>query len=497
MKQKAQDYFDRKIAAFSDADVRVFDRITPSLAAVKSVHITGVCGTATASLGSLFLDAGITVTGSDTACYPPMSTILADLAIDVMPFGIKNLEGKDAVIVANMCAPGNEEAAYCRETGVPTLSMSEAIHDFFIRDKNSVVIAGTHGKTTTTGICVHVFESAKREPSFLVGGVMKNTGSSARYNADSKHFIIEGDEYDTAYFDKSPKFLHYNPRTVVVTSVELDHVDIYSDIEDYRNSFRFLIEEVSEKGHIFVCGETEGSKSLFEEYREHTNISLYGFDPSYNLCIKNIRTKPTGQEFEVFHQGVSMGDFFLPMFGSYNALNALAVIGVSLFEGLTVEEIKEGLTTFTGMKRRQEIYGEKNGITVIDDFAHHPTAALETLKGIRQHYPDRRIIALFEPRSNSSRSKLFEEEYTESFTPADMVVFSVPKPKDGYNPPEFMDTDLVIRTITEQGKEAYGVYNALEAVELLAGKMKSGDVVVVMSNGSFDGVHEKLLEAIK
>lgn len=496
MKQKAQDYFDRKIAAFPDADVRVFDRVMPSLAGVKSVHITGVCGTATASLGSLFLDAGISVTGSDAACYPPMSTILQDLGIEVLPFGVGNLEGKDAVIVANLCSPMNEEAAYCRVTGVPTLSMSEAVRDFFIRGKNSVVIAGTHGKTTTTGMCVHVFESAGRKPSFLVGGVMKNTGSSSHYDADSKHFIIEGDEYDTAYFDKSPKFLRYKPRAAVVTSVELDHVDIYSGVEDYRNSFRFLIEEVPEDGRVFVCGETEGSKSLAGEYAGSANISLYGFDPSYDLSIRNIRTTDRGQEFEAVSKGVSLGDFFLPMFGSYNALNALAVIGVGLFEGLTADEIREGLRTFSGMKRRQEVYGEKNGITVIDDFAHHPTAVEETLKGIREHYPDRRIVALFEPRSNSSRSKLFEDEYARSFAAADMVVFSVPKPKDGYNPPEFMDIGVVVGAIASGGKEAYCVYDALEAVDLLRGKMASGDVIVVMSNGSFDGVHQKLLDAI-
>lgn len=496
MKQKAKEYFNKKITAFPDADIRVFERATPNLMDVKSVHITGVCGTATASLGLLFLDAGITVTGSDSACYPPMNTILEDLGIEVLPFDIKNLQGKDAVIVANMCSPKNEEATYCRETHIPTLSMSEAIRDFFIKDKNSIVIAGTHGKTTTTGMAIHVFESAQQNPSFLVGGVMKNTELSSRYYPESKHFIIEGDEYDTAYFDKSPKFLHYKPRTVVITSVELDHVDIYSGIEDYRNSFRFLIEEIPEQGHIFICAETEGSRSLADEFPGNKNISRYGFDSSYDLYIKNIRTNEKGQEFEVFHKNVSLGDFFLPMFGSYNALNALAVIGVGLFEGLTIDSIKKGLETFSGMKRRQEIYGEKNGITIIDDFAHHPTAVLETLKGIREHYPHRRIIALFEPRSNSSRSKLFESEYAKSFTSVDVVIFSIPKAKEGYNPEQFMDVDVVINEIKLLGNEAHVVQNADEAVEFLSERITIGDVVVIMSNGSFDGVHQKLLDVI-
>ncbi len=490
-----QNYFNNKIKQLANPEMRIFERNNKPVLPLKTVHITGVCGTATASLAKLFQDQGITVTGSDQACYPPMCDVLDDMKITVLPFDAKNVNGTDLVIIGNMCPPNNVEAAYCRENNIPHMSMSEAIREFCIRDKQSIVVTGTHGKTTTTGIAIHTFTELHTNPSYLVGGVQQSTGESAHYT-DGDLFIIEGDEYDTAYFDKSPKFLHYRPHFVIITSLELDHIDIYKNLEDYTNSFRFLIETTNTDGVLVMCVDDPGVRALYHEYQNDSRIITYGISGDAMVQMKNIVTTTTGESAEIIWQGESQGVLEIPMFGAYNLSNAVAVYCIARNNGFTHEQIANAMKNFKGMKRRQEIFGEKNGITVIDDFAHHPTAVEKTLRGLRERFGDRRLIALFEPRSNSSRSKLFEQEYMQSFDAADMIVFSTPKPKDGYNPDEFMDIDLVINSLQKSGKDAHGVYNADEAVELLAPLLQRGDVVAVMSNGSFDGVHQKLLDRI-
>lgn len=496
LSSRVKEYFTKKINSLPGAELRVFERNTDiTKDTIKKVHITGVCGTATASLAKLFLDQGITVTGSDQACYPPMSNVLEEMKIKVMSFDIENVKNADLVIIANMCPANNIEATYCRENNIIHMSMSEAIREFCIEDKQSIVVTGTHGKTTTTGMAIHVFKSLGTDPSFLVGGVQQSSGESAYYNLKSNYFIIEGDEYDTAYFDKTPKFVHYKPYYVIITSLELDHIDIYKDFEDYLNSFRFLIEATDPNGIIVMCIDDAGVRKLYEEYKSDSRIITYGTSDDATFSLKNIITTDSGEKAELTEKGNSIGNISIPMFGVYNLLNALAVYVVAITAGFAHDPIVHGLETFQGMKRRQEIFGEKNGITVIDDFAHHPTAVEKTLHGLRERFLDRRMIALFEPRSNSSRSKIFEDEYMKSFNDADMVVFSTPKPKDGYNPDEFMDINLVIGSLKKHGKEAYGVSNADEAVELLKPLVKFGDVIVVMSNGSFDGAHQKLLDS--
>jgi UDP-N-acetylmuramate: L-alanyl-gamma-D-glutamyl-meso-diaminopimelate ligase len=372
--------------------------------------------------------------------------------------------------------------------------MSEAIREFAIRDKKSIVITGTHGKTTTTGICIHMLEQLGLHPSFLVGGVQQSSGESALYSADSNYFAIEGDEYDTAYFDKSPKFLHYKPFYTIITSLELDHIDIYADFEDYLNSFRFLIEATDDNGVIVMCVDDAGVRKLYDEHKNDPRIITYGISDDAMIRVSNIKTDSNGEIGDIYINNEQVSTLAFPMFGEYNLLNAVAVYAVGRAIGVESENITKALSNFHGMKRRQEVFGIKNGITVIDDFAHHPTAVDKTLRGIKQRYPNNRIIALFEPRSNSSRSKIFETEYPESFSAADMVVFSTPKEKEGYNPAEFMDIESVISRLHNLGKESYAVNHADQAVELLKPIVQSGDVVVVMSNGSFDGVHQKLLD---
>lgn len=491
---------------------------------IKKIHITGVCGKATSSLAGLFAEEGYEVSGSDTGCYPPASDLIERLNIKFYEgFSEDNVKDKDLTIVANMFGPdSNPEVSYVREKNLPQLSMSEAIAEFFIRDKTSIVICGTHGKTTTTGLCAHVFLSAGRNPGFLVGGVavptldgitetsfssgivkdkLQNT-SDAFILPESKHFIIEGDEYDTAYFDKSPKFLHYKPKVAVVTSLEFDHADIYSDFNEYKKSFVFLAEEmVSAKdgGLLVLNGDSDEVRSL-TTYTS-ADVLYYGFKDGNDVTAKDIVVDDKGQSFTLVYKGEEMGKLNIKLFGKYNLANTLAVIAVSLHQGLSFDEIKNGLATFNGMKRRQEIRAVVNGITVIDDFAHHPTAVRETLGGIREHFPNNRIFAIFEPRSNTSRKKMFESDYGNAFSKVDGLVLSMPELRHNDNPADFIDGNVVVETSKSVAlnKDFYAicVKNGHEAIEKIAAKAMPGDVLVIMSNGSFDGIHEKLIAVLE
>lgn len=488
---------------------------------IKKVHITGVCGKATSSLAGLFAEEGYEVSGSDIGCYPPASDLIERLNIKFYEgFSEDNVKDKDLTIVANMFGPdSNPEVSYVRENNLPQLSMSEAIAEFFIKDKTSIVICGTHGKTTTTGLCAHVFLNAGRNPGFLVGGVAVPTSNGITETSfsagikdkngtlpESKHFIIEGDEYDTAYFDKAPKFLHYKPKVVVVTSLEFDHADIYSDFDEYKKSFVFLAEEVApvtEGGLLVLNGDSDEVRNLAGHTK--ANVLYYGFGDTNDVTAKDVVVDAKGQSFTLVYKGDSLGEMNIQLFGKYNLANTLAVIAVSLHQGLSFDEIKNGLATFNGMKRRQEIRAVVNGITVIDDFAHHPTAVRETLGGIREHFPSNRIFAIFEPRSNTSRKKMFEQDYGNAFSKVDGLVLSMPELRHNDNPADFIDGNVVVETATQIGistalnKDFYAVCvkNGHEAIEKIAAKAMPGDVLVIMSNGSFDGIHEKLISVLE
>lgn len=488
---------------------------------IKKVHIIGVCGKATSSLAGLFAEEGYEVSGSDIGCYPPASDLIERLNIKFYEgFSEDNVKDKDLTIVANMFGPdSNPEVSYVRENNLPQLSMSEAIAEFFIKDKTSIVICGTHGKTTTTGLCAHVFLNAGRNPGFLVGGVAVPTSSGITETSfsagvkdkngtlsESKHFIIEGDEYDTAYFDKAPKFLHYKSKVAVVTSLEFDHADIYSDFDEYKKSFVFLAEEVAhatEGGLLVLNGDSDEVRNLAGHTK--ANVLYYGFGDTNDVTAKDVVVDAKGQSFNLVYKGDSLGEINIRLFGKYNLANTLAVITVSLHQGLSFDEIKKGLATFNGMKRRQEIRAVVNGITVIDDFAHHPTAVRETLGGIREHFPSNRIFAIFEPRSNTSRKKMFEQDYGNAFSKVDGLVLSMPELRHNDNPADFIDGNVVVETATQIGinnalnKDFYAVCvkNGHEAIEKIAAKATPGDVLVIMSNGSFDGIHEKLISVLE
>lgn len=515
MKENAKKYFDQKIEKMNDADKRLFIRseITEEkIKDIKKIHLTGVCGTAMGSLAGLLVQAGYEVSGSDTSCYPPMSDMISTLGIKFCEgFSEENIKDKDITIVANMFGPDNIEAKFVRENNLPHLSMAEAINKFFIKDRTSIVISGTHGKTTTTGMCAHVFTSAGKNPGFLVGGVMvKSDGGPGvvsfnfgfeninKTNAEknfSKHFIIEGDEYDTSYFDKAPKFLHYSPKIAVVTSLEFDHADIYTDLNDYRQSFIFLAESMPEDGLLILNSDWAEVKALANYTK--AKVLFYGLESGNNITAENISIDETGQHFDLIVSGNNLGRLTIKLFGKYNLVNALSVCAMGLNESLSFEQIKKGLETFNGMKRRQEIISEEKNITIIDDFAHHPTAVRETLLGIRDRFKNRRIITLFEPRSVTSRKKLFEKDYGNSFLSSNILFLSMPALRVVDNPEDFINGDTVVSEVNKNGTKAFCVKNSEEVLKLLMPELKPGDVVVIMSNGSFDGIHKKIIKSLK
>lgn len=494
-----ESYYIAKRDALPYSNERGYARVSIDsieIESVKTAHIIGVCGTAMASLARLLIEKGIAVTGSDQACYPPMSGVLQDLGIIALPFDIQNIENKDLIIVGNMCSPVNIEAAYCRDNAIPYFSLGEVLGAMCIGNKKSIVIAGTHGKTTTTSIAISALTHAGYNPSYLVGGVMKESGKSAHYESDSEFFIIEGDEYDTAYFDKRPKFLHYRPFVTVITSLELDHIDIYKDFEDYEQAFKFLIEATDPKGVVIACIDDVHVKKLVEKMKgADVQILTYGKDSEADMKVLEIETTKEGQQVTCLYQNQTES-FSIRLFGEYNALNSVAVYAAAIFLNLSIEKVKESFASFEGVKRRQEIYGIKNNITIIDDFAHHPTAVSKTLKGLRERFPNSNIRAIFEPRSNSSRAKIFEEEYAHAFSDANQVYISTPKRKEGYNAEEFMDVAYVAKTIEAQGIPCHSFFDADEIVAFIKNEVHPGDILVVMSNGDFNGIHQKLLNIL-
>ncbi len=496
MLPEAEKYYGEKLKALADADIRSARRNEPEdIYEIKKVHLTGVCGTAMGSLAGLFQEAGYEISGSDEKCYPPMSDFIKDNHIKFYEgFSGDNVLDKDLSITANMFGPENVEAIAVRNNFLPQLSMASAINKFFIKDKKSLVVCGTHGKTTTTGLLEHVFTVCGRDPGYLVGGIP--VGSEKSFHVGGgEHFIIEGDEYDTSYFDKSPKFLHYNPYMAIVTSIELDHVDIYKDLEDYKQAFRFLAQIVNPKGALILCAENPNALELVNFTK--AEVVTYGFDESANIYAKNIENDESGQSADIYMNKVLLGRITTPLFGKYNLLNTLSVIVVALREGIDFSDITHALKNFRGMKRRQEIIGTVGGVTVIDDFAHHPTAVRETLSGIRERFQGKRIVVFFEPRSVTSRRKIFEHEYGNSFIDADVVFLSTPALRIVDDPKDFIDPNIVAGLVRDGGKQVCALNNADEVLEKALPILRPDDVVVVMSNSSFDGIHKKLLEKLK
>ena len=486
----------KKLSELPDARLRIFERPAPP-EEIEQVYLIGVCGTGMGSLGGLLQQRGYRVRGSDEKCYPPMSTRIQEMGIELLEgFDPAHLNpAPDLVIVGNACTPVHPEAAYARERALPQLSLPEAIAHFFLRDRRSLVVAGTHGKTTTTGMLVHVLRSAGLDPGFLVGGVMVNGNVS--YDVGSgRHFVVEGDEYDSAYYDKRPKMMHYQPTTAIITSMEFDHADIYDSWDDYRDAFREFVGLVSSDNLLVINGDDPEVRDLANYTDARIQyLGLEGGDD--DVTATDVVQVSGGQTFTLMLDGRPLTEIFLPMSGRHNLLNALAVCAVALEEGVTPEQIARGFASFAGMRRRQEVRGDVAGVIVVDDFAHHPTAVRETIRAVATRWPDRRVIAVFEPRSNSSRRKVFEEPYSESFDAAAEVFISSPPIRHNDQADSLLDATRVVAMIERRGVPATAHPDADSALPSLLDALRPGDVALIMSNGSFGGIHEKLLGALR
>jgi UDP-N-acetylmuramate: L-alanyl-gamma-D-glutamyl-meso-diaminopimelate ligase len=457
----------------------------------RHIHLIGICGTAMASLAGMLKQRGFKVTGSDAAAYPPMSDFLAGLGIPLaQPYAEANLQPHpDLVVVGNAISRGNVELEYLLDHRIPFCSLPQILHDEFLRGREVIVIAGTHGKTTTTSMLAWIFQSAGKRPAFLVGGIAENFGSSFALG-DGGHFIIEGDEYDTAFFDKGPKFLHYFPDSVILTSVEFDHADIYKDLDAVKTAFKRLVNLVPRRGRIIAF---EGNKNVSEcVAKALCPVERYGANTSASWQVTNLRLDPQRTRWSVLREGRPWADFEFSLGGEYNVLNATAAAAMASAYGITTEQIATALKAFKSVKRRLEVKAEVNGVTIIDDFAHHPTAIAETIKALRSRYPGRRLWAILEPRSNTLRRNVLQNDLAQSLATADEVVIARVFRPEAIPESECLDLTAVIARINHAGKRARAIPDADAIVAQIGAELRSGDVVVILSNGGFGGIYEKL-----
>jgi UDP-N-acetylmuramate: L-alanyl-gamma-D-glutamyl-meso-diaminopimelate ligase len=464
----------------------------------KHIHLIGICGTAMASLAGMLKQRGFRVSGSDAAAYPPMSDFLAELGIPVaQPFDAMNLEPRpDMVVVGNAISRGNLELEQVLDQRIPFCSLPQLLHEEFLRGKEVLVVAGTHGKTTTTSMLAWMFHTAGMQPSFLIGGIAENFGSSFHLG-QGKHFILEGDEYDTAFFDKGPKFLHYFPDSVILTSVEFDHADIYKDLDAVEIAFKRLVNLVPRRGRIIAfdgrAGEAAESASLERCLgKAFCPVERYGAGSRADWRITNFNFEPGRTLWSVLRDGRAWADLEFPLAGEYNVWNATAAAAMAAAYGISKEEIAAALKTFKSVKRRLEVKAQVNGITIIDDFAHHPTAIAGTLKALRARYAGARLWAILEPRSNTLRRRVLQADLARSLALADEVIVTEVFRSDALPVNERLDLPELAADIQKHGSRVRLIGNADEIVQSIAPEMRSGDVVAILSNGGFGGIYEKL-----
>jgi UDP-N-acetylmuramate: L-alanyl-gamma-D-glutamyl-meso-diaminopimelate ligase len=460
------------------------------------IYLIGICGTAMASLAGMLREKGEAVCGSDSDVYPPMSDFLDKLGIPVFKgYDAANIQKAkpDLVVIGNALSRGNVEVEYVLDAGVRYASMADTVKEFFIRGKNSIVVAGTHGKTTTTAMLAWVLDVAGRKPSFLVGGIAENFGKSFQVS-DGPDFVIEGDEYDTAFFDKGPKFLHYLPRIVLLKNIEFDHADIYADLDAIKTAFRRLVNIVPSSGLIVAGVDSPVVREIIPAAFSRVASAGIGIG---EWQATNIQANDTGMAFDVMRSEALVGHFTIPLPGTFNVQNALGVIIVAKELGISDDVIQRGLSSFKSVKRRLELRGEVNGVRVYDDFAHHPTAVKETLSAVRQRNPKARIWAVFEPRSHTCRRRVFEQAFIESFEPADRTVIAQVFGASHLPPEQTLSPTRVAEGIRLRGGNALTFDSTEEIVQHVAVEAKPGDHVVIMSNGGFENIHNRLLERLR
>jgi UDP-N-acetylmuramate: L-alanyl-gamma-D-glutamyl-meso-diaminopimelate ligase len=462
----------------------------------RHIHLIGICGTAMASLAGLLQLKGHRITGSDRAAYPPMSDQLRELGIPVMePYAESNLEPRpDLVVIGNALSRGNAEIERVLDERIPFTSMAALLREEFLTGRESLVVAGTHGKTTTTSMLAWIWQCAAEkdstlEPSFLIGGVAENFGTSFQLRP-TRTFIVEGDEYDTAFFDKGPKFLHYFPDAMILTHVEFDHADIYADLDAVKTAFRRLVNLVPRRGLIVAY---DGSENVTECVAHALcKVERYGFADNSDWRVRNLRHEDGVTRWDVWHEGTRWAELEMMLAGEHNALNATAAAALAAGRGVEKDAIVAALKSFKSVKRRLEVRAVIDGITIVDDFAHHPTAIRETLRALRSVYPQSRLWVVLEPRSNTLRRKVLAGDLIESLRHADNIVLAGVFQQQRIAENERLHPEEVVSALNASGAKAELLADADTIVASIAPRLKSGDVVAILSNGGFDGIYEKL-----
>src|SRR6202165_3344486 len=466
----------------------------------KHIHLIGICGTAMASLAGMLQERGFRVTGSDAAAYPPMSTFLESLGIPVaQPFAEANLNPRpDLVVVGNALSRGNVELERVLDERIPFCSLPQILHDEFLVGKEVLVVAGTHGKTTTASMLAWIFETAGLRPSFLIGGIAENFGRSFGLG-DGKHFILEGDEYDTAFLDKAPKFLHYFPDSLILTSVEFDHADIYKDLDAVETAFKRLVNLVPRRGRIVAFDSSDSSSESLNRclQKAFCPVERYGASESASWKITNLNLGEEQTSWSLLRDGKPWADFDFPLGGEYNVWNATAAAALAANYEISKDVIAQALKTFRSVKRRLEVKAQINGITIIDGFAHHPTAIEQTILALRARYPKSRLWVVLESRSNTLRRNVLQEALARSLALADPIVIAALFKSEAIPEAERLDLRRVIDEIQKDGRQGRIFADADAIVNAIAPELRERDVVAILSNGGFGDIYEKLPQRLR
>ena len=459
--------------------------------APKKFHFIGISGTAMGAVAAALQERGFKVTGSDENIYPPMSTFLESSGIKLRQgYGKENIpDDADVVVVGNAMKRGNPEVEAVLNRKLFYLSLPEVLKNYFLRGRHNLVVTGTHGKTTTTALLAWIMEKGGRKPGYLIGGIPKNFGHGACLK-DSKYFVIEGDEYDTAFFDKRSKFIHYLPELVIVNNIEFDHADIFKNLDEIKLSFKRLLNIVPENGMVLINGDDHNCVEVAKDCR--AQMVEVGFSKN---CAQRIREVAYSTNKSRFQLGEDV--YEIPLMGEFNVRNAAMAATAARFYDVPKAKIDSALKSFKGIARRQEVRGEARGVKVIDDFGHHPTAIAQTLEALRHRYPGQRMWAIFEPRSNTTRRAVFQNELPEAFKLADGVFISQVARLDQIPEQERLHPEAVVKAISSNGRPAFYEKNANAIVDRIVPMLKEKDVVTVFSNGGFDNIHENLLARLK
>ena len=463
---------------------------------IEHIHFIAICGTAMGSLAAMLKSQGYHVTGSDEHVYPPMSTFLAGQGITIHKgFDAANLDpAPDLVVIGNAMSRGNPEVEIVLQKKIPYTSLPEALKRFFIQGKHSIVVAGTHGKTTTSSMIAWMLESAGKDPSFLIGGIPRNFNSGFKLGA-SNIFVIEGDEYDSAFFDKAAKFFHYMPDIVVLNNIEFDHADIYDNIDQIKLAFRRLINLIPRNGLLLAGTDDANVREMHQA--AFSTIQSFGLNENSYWRAVNISYEQNSTSFDVLRENTFWHRFSIPLSGDHNIRNALATIGTGVFHRLSANELQKGLSGYKSVVKRLELKATVDDIAIYDDFAHHPTEVKTTIEGLRHQKPDSRIWAVYEPRTSTAKRKMMAQAYAASFDAADIIIIAPLHLPQKVKADQLLSVERLVADIGERGNESHYIDSIPAIIDYVVEKARPGDQVLIMSNGAFGGIHDLLITKLQ